>query len=82
MTTITEQLEGLLPADGPMTKDQRIIAEAVGELRRGQLASAVAKQDADYHLNRWLEARRSITALVALAFASGIALAVVVGVVV
>jgi hypothetical protein len=31
--TITEQLEGLLPADGPMTKTDRIIAEAVGELR-------------------------------------------------
>jgi hypothetical protein len=32
--TITEQLEGLLPADGPMTKTDRIIAEAVGELRK------------------------------------------------
>lgn len=34
MTTITEQLEGLLPADGNLTtKDQRIIAEAVREFR-------------------------------------------------
>ncbi len=34
MTTITEQLEGLLPADGNLTtKDQRIIAEAVKKTR-------------------------------------------------
>jgi hypothetical protein len=32
--TITEQLEGLLPADGVYTKDDRVIAEAVGELRQ------------------------------------------------
>lgn len=31
--TITDKLEGLLPANGPETKDDHIIAEAVAELR-------------------------------------------------
>jgi hypothetical protein len=43
--TITERLEGLLPADGPMTKTDRIIAEAVGELRTKALLLDLLRHD-------------------------------------
>lgn len=44
--TITDKLEGLLPADGkPMTRNDRVIAEAVQELR--------GQQDALDTLGEW-----------------------------
>ena len=50
--TITERLEGLLPADGPMTKTDRIIAEAVGELRTAWADIELIGNDADMAWNR------------------------------
>jgi hypothetical protein len=77
MTTITEQLEGLLPADGVYTKDQRIIAEAVGELRTKALLLDLLRHDTQAAINRMGD--RKPGKLIWLGAAYGIALAVLVG---
>ena len=46
MVSITDKLEGLLPADGPVTKDERVIADAVRELRAlSQVAAFFGAED-------------------------------------
>jgi hypothetical protein len=74
--TITEQLEGLLPADGPATKDDRVIARAVGELRTKALLLDLLRHDTQAALNR---SDRKPGKLIWLGVAYGVAVTVLVG---
>ena len=75
--TITEQLEGLLPADGPMTKTDRIIAEAVWELRTKALLLDLLRHDTQAAINRMGD--RKPGKVLAIGMALGALVAVLVG---
>ena len=77
MTKITTKLEGLLPADGPMTKTDRIIAEAVGELRTKALLLDLLRHDTQAAINRMGD--RKPWKLIWLGAAYGVAVTVLVG---
>lgn len=67
--TITDKLEGLLPADGQYTKDQRVIAEAVRAMRETDLWADFIPASVEPEGKPWL--------LIALALIIGFALGAV-----
>lgn len=75
--SITERLEGLLPETGPTTYDDRIIAEAVAELRTKALLLDLLRHDTQVALNRMGD--RKPGKLFALGAALGIAVGLLAG---
>ena len=77
--TITEQLEGLLPADGNYTtKDERVIAKAVSELMVLDIDRDNWRASASHYRDRWLRTQQDNVWSNTLAFIAGIALALLV----
>ena len=87
--TPTTRLEGLLPADGPATKDDQIIAEAVEELREVNETAAFWQDKAlqqELHIDRLMMKRIELENRIAAVvdkqmrlFALGAALGIAVG---
>jgi len=70
--TITDKLEGLLPADGNLTtKDERVIAEAVASLSEYDWMMADMRQSRRFWRNRATSNARLFVPVAALAFAAG-----------
>lgn len=71
--TITDKLEGLLPADGkPMTRNDRVIAEAVRELMITEVDRDNWRSSAAHYRDRWLRAQQANTWAFPLAFIAGL----------
>lgn len=78
--TITDKLEGLLPADGkPMTKNDRVIAEAVAGLREYDWMMADMRQSRRFWRDKATDNARLVYLAATLAFIAGLIAGAVLG---